>query len=285
MQDGLTTAQSIYFPSKIQPEYPEAYLDGSLITGASDEIFLSDGIDYRIKLQRWKTLFPESKVLIIIRNQPDIIFSGYRTWLRDGYFRSVDSYFRELIWDAQTSPLGYLFFDRAYEITREYFDEVLMLPYEKITHFDSFIAEINNFFNVSVKLEDNPVNTSSNDSVVAVLRTLNFLFRHGRGRSQMTILPDYINGKTRFTSNNVPGQEPSPRFRKAVNKFAVRVGARLPVHGGSRGEFLKKHREIFEDIFGESNRRIESLLKIDLGQYGYIGTGRNESNAMNLSKM
>ena len=272
LQDGLTTAHSLYFPTKSRLELPENAVNGSLIPGASDEIFLSDGIDYRIKLERWKELFPESKVLIITRNQLDIVFLGYRTWIRDGYFRSLESYIREMIWDMQASTLGWLFFDRAYEITKEYFDEVHMFPYERISNFESFLNEINEFFGVDVQLKNVPVNTSSNDSVVKVLRILNYLLRYGRGRSYMTLLPNYIVGPTRFKSNNVPGKEPSPRLRKMVNKLAVRVGSRFPSKGNGREVFFNEFGQLFEDIFGESNRRVELLLGIDLGKYGYVGT-------------
>ena len=44
-----------------------------------------------------------------------------------------------MIWDMQASTLGWLFFDRAYEITKEYFDEVHMFPYERISNFESFL--------------------------------------------------------------------------------------------------------------------------------------------------
>ena len=272
LQDGLTTAHSLYFPTKSRPQLPDNAGSRSLMIGASDEIFLSDGVDYRIKLERWKEMFPESKVLIITRNQLDIVFSGYRTWIRDGYFRSLESYIREMIWDMQASTLGWLFFDRAYEITKEYFDEVHMFPYERISNFKSFLNEINEFFGVDVQLKNDSVNISSNDTVVKVLRILNYFLRYGKGRPYMTLLPSYMHGPTRFKSNNVPGKVPSPRFRKVVNKLAVRVGSRFPSKVSGREEFFNKYERLFEDIFGESNRRVESLLGEDLGKYGYVGT-------------
>jgi len=81
-----------------------------------------------------------------------------------------------------------------------------------------------------------------------------------------------IVGPTRFKSNNVPGKEPSPRLRKMVNKLAVRVGGRFPSKGNGREVFFNEFGQLFEDIFGESNRRVESLLGVDLGKYGYVGT-------------
>ena len=54
--------------------------------------------------------------------------------------------------------------------------------------------------------------------------------------------------------------------------MAVRVGSQFPGKANGREEFFNKYERLFEDIFGESNRRVESLLGVDLGKYGYVGT-------------
>ena len=62
------------------------------------------------------------------------------------------------------------------------------------------------------------------------------------------------------------------RFRKVANKLAVRVGSQFSSKANGREEFFNKYERLFEDIFGESNRRVESLRSVDLGRYGYVGT-------------
>ena len=57
-----------------------------------------------------------------------------------------------------------------------------------------------------------------------------------------------------------------------VNKLAARVGSRFPSKVNGREAFLNKYERLFENIFGESNRRVESLLGVDLGKSGYVGT-------------
>lgn len=271
IQDGLSTAQSTFFRSKTAPEKPHVR-DEICLVGLSDEIFLEGGVDYHLKLERWSQLFPDTKVLIVIRNQPDLVYSGYCTHVPDGYFNGPNKYLRELIWDAQDSYFGSLFFDRAYEITKECFDQVLVLPYELLATGGPFVSRLNEFFGMDAEVPDVRVNFSQNDSVISVMRLLNYVFRHGRARPQMTILPSYIIGPTRFDSNRVPGKSPSPNFRKVLNKVAVKLGTKLPVDCSSRQRFYKQNQQIFEDWFGESNRRLEKLVNVDLSQYGYIGT-------------
>jgi len=57
-----------------------------------------------------------------------------------------------------------------------------------------------------------------------------------------------------------------------VNKLAVRVGSQFPSKVNARKELFNKYERLFEDMFGESNRCVESLLGVDLGKSGYVGT-------------
>ena len=272
IQDGLLTAQSIYFPSINCPPIPRQDGQNPLCIGVSEELFLGDGVDYRVKLERWKAIFPETSVLIVTRNQLDIVYSGYCSHVPDGYYRSINRYLRELIWDAQATYFGSLFFDRAYEITKEYFDRVLVLPYELMSSSDLFFEEINQFFDVTGRVPSLRVNASANDTVLLVMRILNFLFRHGRARPQMTILPSYIIGSSRFDLNQVPGKEPSPVFRKQLNKIATKIGRNIPIDRKTRQAFHNTHYHLFEEWFGESNRRLQKMINRDLSPYGYVGT-------------
>ena len=45
--------------------------------GLSAEDFITAPVDYSLLLDRWTELFPTSKVLIVIRSQPDLIYSWY----------------------------------------------------------------------------------------------------------------------------------------------------------------------------------------------------------------
>ena len=76
----------------------------------------------------------------MVRNQLDFIYSGYGQRILSGYFRSVDEHIRELIWDVQRSVWGRLFYDQIFQITKNVFDDVLVLPLERMTRGDEYIA-------------------------------------------------------------------------------------------------------------------------------------------------
>ena len=105
-----------------------------------------DSIDYALALSRYKEIFPDTKVLVIIRNQQDLIFSHYIQMVKMGYTRSIDTHLKEIMWNSQQSIWGTLSFSNVYEITKSMYDDVLMLPYEDIWEYEHFIGQLNKFF-------------------------------------------------------------------------------------------------------------------------------------------
>ena len=74
----LCAAQTSYYDSA-HPPLPDSQLFKNFNVGLSAEGFVcGDSIDYALALSRYKAIFPDTKVLVIVRNQPDLIFSHYR---------------------------------------------------------------------------------------------------------------------------------------------------------------------------------------------------------------
>ena len=229
------------------------------------------GIDYRMVLERWKMIMPTAKVLIVIRNQPEQIYSGYGQRIISGYFHKPDEHIRELIYNAQQDIWGQLFYDRVYEVTKEFYEDVLMIPVERMREFDVFLSELNSFFGVKIDIENVRVRESLNYWSIRLMRFFNQFVRHGVGLPQMSVLPSYEGGIDRFLFNRVPGKEPSNVRRRMINKLSTSIGQRLPKSDRAKVKFMEKYGPLFEEWFSESNNRLNAKLDVDLHQYGYVG--------------
>ena len=96
-------SDSISYSGKMPSITEELGLEKDI--GLSTENFIISPVDYSLLLDRWAELFPTSKVLIVIRSQPDLIYSWYVQLIRAGYFRDIHQFTREVIWDSQRSIL------------------------------------------------------------------------------------------------------------------------------------------------------------------------------------
>ena len=288
----LFTAQNSWFDS-IHPEIPSVPNEPGWMLGLSAEEFLdterAGGVDYDVALSRYKDIFPDSKVLIVIRNQPSLIYSYYQQHVRHGYTRKIDTFIKELTWNAQQSIWGRLCFDRIYQITTDIFSDVLLLPFELIAvDSDEFVSQLNQFFGMGAKMSGvtsghkhrsdaqvpcgaNRINPSPSSATTETMRLLNLVFRHGFGNTYHSILPDHMVGHGRFHMNRLNWGEPSGNLTWSVKKWAHRIGNRLPTSSSIREDFYNRHKDLFRDNFAESNVRLENLLTLNLGRYGYVG--------------
>jgi len=97
----LCAAQTSYY-DPTHPTLPDSHLFKKFNVGMSVEgLVCGDSIDYALALSRYKEIFPDTKVLVIIRNQQDLIFSHYIQMVKMGYTRSIDTRLKEIMWDSQ----------------------------------------------------------------------------------------------------------------------------------------------------------------------------------------
>jgi hypothetical protein len=176
-----------------------------------------------------------------------------------------------MVWNAQQSMWGRLFFDQVVNITKEHFEDVLVLPFEQLAYYDEFLEKLNYFFGTTVRPSNTVVRKSPNDKSIQIIRWLNYLCRRGNGMPLYSILPTYVVGAGRHQYNRLVEHEPSHTSHKLINKWALRIGERIPVHTNHHEQFLKEYKHLFEDWFSESNQNLAKLIDTDLKKFGYIG--------------
>ena len=242
--------------------------------GLSAEDFITAPVDYSLLLDRWTELFPTSKVLIVIRSQPDLIYSWYVQLINAGYFRNIHQFTRELMWDRQRSIWGRLDYDSVARLTIEKFTDVKIVIYETMnTDYSGYIRDLNSFFETNAVVPNQKYRKTPSYTAVLAMRTLNSLFRHGYGLSMMSIQPSYNVGPGRGRVNNVILPVEGNR-RANIHKWSKRIAKIMPKFDrkiNNRQIYRDEYEDLFVECFGESNRRLRDLTGLDLGKYNYPG--------------
>jgi len=277
IQHQLISAQSSSFQSGPPPLQSIAPTNATV--GLSCEDIVMAPVDYSLALTRWKRLFPESRVLIVTRAQPDLVFSLFAQYVRAGYFRKIGEFTEELIWDAQQGPWGTFKFDRIYEITKEYFKEVKLIPYELLTSDPSlFFGELNAFFEREQEVKFCKVHRSPSDVQLEIMRRLNRCSKHGLGLRILQPQPSYVIGPGRDIVNQVYNPRINRRSvlrRKKIRTWSHRIASGLELFIPSskakpmRREYLKRYGDLFVKTFAQSNENLSKIAGIDLASFGY----------------
>ena len=224
----------------------------------------SGGYDSKEIADRLKTLFPNARVLICIREQKKVILSCYNQYIKKGGAISVGAYLHIL--DRTRVPLfdfRHFMYHRLIRYYQTVFgkENVLVLPYELFTR-DSreYVSRIIEFVTgqpFQGPMDDLPTRRMSNSSItgfeLAMRRFLNFTIGMRNSINQFSIRPlkkkynDFFFGIVRKMKPIVPAFVNKSIMRRIENKIS----------------------ELSGDRFCESNRMTSDLIGMDLSQFGY----------------
>lgn len=237
------------------PVISEERLSGNPHAGAYDVVELAD---------RLGAVFPDGRVLLVIREQRAMIRSTYLQYVRIGGPNDLDEY---LHWwrDGQIRyprfDLAVFRYDRLVELYRSVFgaDRVLVLPFERFVESPvDYLAEICAFAGIDPSretLEALPVDERVHGGIHPALLGL-------RRRLNPLAVKDTLNPWVLV---------PHPRARLWYLRAFGRLDRVLPRRLGRRAE--RRLRERIEDRVGTyydaSNRRTSELIGVDLERYGY----------------
>ncbi len=274
IENQLLTAQSSYYFSS-PPDMVFNAQEKPKIVGLSTENFLDSfsGVDFEIALERWKSLFPNTKLLMVIRRQDHLIYSNYLQYIRAGYYKRVGTYIREIMWNSQQSIWGRLYYDRIYEIARNNFDHIQVLPFELIDTFDSFLASLNAFFGTNVKgISRRPIRQSSSDLANNMVRAINYVYRYGYGKSYLSIVPGSVSTSGMHEFNRIDRLDPAIHKRNYYrNKLIRKIQKNIRVDLKCRQKFIEEYSDLFLERFATSNQKLMEMTALDLSKYRYPG--------------
>jgi hypothetical protein len=229
-------------------------LSGSLVSGGHDSERIAD---------RLHRVFPEGRILVVVREQRSLVLTTYKGYVLQGGAAPLAQFLdpprsrgRRVPWFDE----GYLQYDRLLGYYRSLFgaEQVLALPFDQfVENGRAYVERIAGFAGRSVPADvldrlpyghREKVRTTS-AGTLAVVRRLN----HFTPRSDVN---------------------PTPLFESGlVQRLADGLIDRDWLRSRSAGAEERLRREVDEwagSRFVESNRRLAELTGADLGSYGWV---------------
>ncbi len=222
---------------------------------------LSGGFDRAILARRIKAVFPEARILLVIREQRALLMSMYIQYLKYGGWHTI----RDFVDPPSDGRLpcfapSYLMYDRLIGLYQETFgkDNVLVLPYELFaTAIEDYVGAICAFVGVA-ELPAFPLDKVEN----------------ARRRNVSSYALKGI--AYRFRSSSANGFAPSvlPKRVRAGTLQSMRAMIDLVVPQTLEKRFSERLRSELDralppGFYAESNRRATGLTALPLARYGY----------------
>lgn len=202
--------------------------------------------------------FPEARILIVIREQKEMIRSIYK-YLVCGWHGRLSSSINQFL-DQSPLKLGYSplynLQNLEYHWIIQYYQNifgipnVLVLPYELLRHDPvAFVNRIRLLMNMkAVEMVDNKqINSGKSATTCQIRRSVN----------QILVSP------------NRPGLVSKSEIRAAriINKLSHFIPGRI--HASAERALAKKIDRLTDGFFADSNKKTALLTGIDLASYGY----------------
>ncbi|AOY81586.1 sulfotransferase [Moorena producens JHB] len=229
----------------------------------------SGGYDSKEIADRLIALFPKARILIVIREQKQMILSTYNQYVRASGPCSLRNYIGQPTFRGYKIPLFSL--DHfAYNFLIDYYQKlfgrsnVLVLPYEQFKtdpkRFVAQILEFNGIKDCAALVETLPyhdrVNSSLSWMATLLMGTLNPLIMKPSQLNTSPLLPLNVCNR-RFVGYL---QELERKLPLAILK---------PCNSAIKDRLMATITEVVGDYYQESNAITSELIGIDLSQYNY----------------
>jgi hypothetical protein len=226
----------------------------------------SGGHDSKEIAGRLREVFPEAKVMVVIREQRSMILSTYKQYVKAGGPLSLSGFLAPPRSPSRRVPWFDLRHFEYHHLLRHYRsvfgeDAVLALAFEHlIREPPSFVAAIGSFAGRPVDsglLESLPYDARSNPALSAVEVAVKRRRNHLTKRSEVNPSPVF-------------GSRPLRRLTRLATSPPIDALAPRRVAEKSEGSLRGAVAELVGDHYRESNRATAELTGIDLGGYGWL---------------
>jgi hypothetical protein len=228
---------------------------------------MQGGVDAREIADRLYATFPDGRVLIVVRRQPEMLASVYKQITTRGLNRdSYDHFLANRVMTGRYSPvLGFLEYHHLIGYYRERFgaDRVLVLAYEMLLADPTdFVGRIAEFAGMDrpAHVPTTKENVGLPTAAIAALRYLNIAAR--------------LVGVDRW----LVGPRAKPKIVNARLKLVRRIGRFAPAATSRRIEetWSAKTEAFLADRLAASNRLTAEMSGIDLAALGYVTTSAGD---------
>lgn len=232
-------------------------------------------IDVVEKAKRLHYLFgSDSKILLVIRNQLDLLRSYYFECVRSGYPGFFGEFIEYHYFHQFRSILSDLYYDRMYDLYAHHFGKrnVVVIPMESLVK--DIHAEMENVCSIlgissmDVSLEKH--NDSNDKNYLQAVRLLNEKFPNNMGSTYFGMTDaDKLEA---YWKVELKEQAPPGAIKSNSNRMLVYRAARDVVKdfvSPLSGEYPDNWKTRFEAFFAPHNRRLEKKIGLDLRSMGY----------------
>ena len=245
------------YAAKLFVKGVKSNLSSTNVNLLSHEGFLASFFSYgdiKEKAERLKSFIPDAKIIMIIRNQLDLIKSQYRDWpfdprdVRKGKPVSLENWISLAIkYDQQIGFMSSLQFDRVAKLYEKLFglDNIRILCMESLAKgSDEFAKEISDFLEVDPNTTKELIKLKHENR--AVSSGTNFL------RSWMRRIP---------------------RLKKVGGLIGQKTKKRLLsyIEKSNKTEYIREESlRTFSELYAKSNQQLASRLTLPLDKHNYL---------------
>jgi hypothetical protein len=219
----------------------------------------SAGFDSRVLADRLHQVFPDARVLVAIRRQPDMVLACYKEYVRTGGCESLRRFLRPPNGTHRTSPhfdLRYLEYHHLVDYYRTLFtpERVQVMAYELILQSaERYVARISDFF--GSEAPEHVDRTTVNPSLSPVMLAL-------KRRTNLVVSRDAINPNGLIDHRGL-----ADRIARRYNRADLRLPHRVRRLGTQRMTALVE--QACRERFVESNRLTMAMTGLPLDELGY----------------
>jgi hypothetical protein len=251
--------------------------DGIKVVGlSSEELTGFPYVDLTIIAERLREIFGDAQVIVVVRNQIDLITSFYAECLKGGFFGNLDSFLEYHYWNRVNGLLPSLEYSKIIDAYVGLFgkENVHVLLFEDLRRDpQAFCDDLGYRLGLAhLRVDARAQNPSFKPLTQTVLRQLNRLFPYDLGMPRYS--PDLMAG--RLWSEIAGIQTPntamrSLRRRDRLIAFARRLNRIIPASLGAVGRqaVSETWRERLEDLYRAENRNLAASFSLDLEGCGY----------------
>jgi hypothetical protein len=246
---------------KLRPEFEKCQIEAKIPVISKERLSgnpHSGGYDSKEIANRLYDCFPEARIIIVIREQREMILSCYKTYIKKGGLCKLKDYINPKYDDRRPQfRLENFKYDRLIGYYQNLFGtrNVLVIPYELFrSEPEIFIKRITDFCKIELCTElpfGRFVNPSSNAFSIELKRRINLF-----------ITRDSLNGYSPYAITGLKGL--SNRILGLTNRMAPKMLYKRKE--SDHKEYIKSKTS---GHYNESNRITSELIGIDLSIYGY----------------
>ncbi len=240
--------------SKYYQKFEDIFISAEGLSGNGYNVF-TGGFLIESIAKRLHNIFPDGKILIIIRNQKDAIESYFKDDVKYGYLGDFQSWFN---WRLNTCQLNYFKYFQLIKTYQNIFgkEKVKVMLFENLFDLD-YLKNI---------LDDFGVNTFGIDKVN---------FKRGLNKTysplslKITPIINRIFG-SKLTHGVTFGKD---NRLKVYNLWRYQLSDyfnKIPIYKNKNKFNFDNYEKLLNDNFHENNKKLSDLIDINLNKYDYI---------------